>query len=692
MVCPARKNLAGKEWTVKFLALGLLVIAGCFAQGPLTIATTSLPAGNVGSTYSATMTATGGSPPYRWFVTLGSMPSGLFLDPAGTITGTPTVSGLYNITMAVVDSRQASATKLLAISISGATGRLSVATPSPLSAATVGQPYTQVLAANGGVTPYRWTVTPSLPAGLTLDGATGTISGTPTTAGQFSLTFQVADAAQATATAQLSLTVNASPLTITTVQPLFAGTVGIAYAQGFSAIGGRQPYTWAVISGNTGGLTMDSATGVLQGTPQTAGTFDFAVQVTDGLGAKFSKSFSLTVTPPALVVTVGAQPPPGTVGVPYNQKLPLVATGGTPPITWSLVGGSVPGLSFDVSSLILSGTPTTAGTYTLTIQAADSAGLTARRAVTITIAPAGLSITTSRELPGVVLNSAYQQTLTATGGAPPYTWTATGLPAGLSLNATQGVISGTATAAGSFAIAITVADSTLARSTDRFTLEVTLPPAPDFSLSGLPATALPAHQYPLNLTVSAPFPAPITGQAILTFSPDSGPTDRTVVFASGGTTANFSLPAGSNNIQLDTPLAIQTGTVAGLISISLRLQAGGIDINSSPAPITSRLDRASPVVSNAQFTRTGSAINVAITGYSTSREITQAVFTFTAAAGQTLQTSASTITVDVGNLFNTWYQSSNNSQYGSQFVLTQPFTIQGDTSQVTPATVTLINR
>jgi len=166
----------------------------------------------------------------------------------------------------------------------------------------------------------------------------------------------------------------------------------------------------------------------------------------------------------------------------------------------------------------------------------------------------------------------------------------------------------------------------------------------------------------------------------------------TIWLASGGTTANFSLPAGSNNIQLDTPLAIQTGTVAGLISISLRLQAGGIDINSSPAPITSRLDRASPVVSNAQFTRTGSAINVAITGYSTSREITQAVFTFTAAAGQTLQTSASTITVDVGNLFNTWYQSSNNSQYGSQFVLTQPFTIQGDTSQVTPATVTLINR
>ena len=66
--------------------------------------------------------------------------------------------------------------------------------------------------------------------------------------------------------------------------------------------------------------------------------------------------------------------------------------------------------------------------------------------------------------------------------------------------------------------------------------------------------------------------------------------------------------------------------------------------------------------------------------------------TFTAASVQTLQSSASSITVDVGSVFNTWYQSANNTQYGSQFVFTQPFTIQGDATAVTPTSVTLTNR
>src|SRR6185436_8775777 len=103
-------------------------------------------------------------------------------------------------------------------------------------------------------------------------------------------------------------------------------------------------------------------------------------------------------------ITLVGQPVAGTVGVPYNQKLPVVANGGTAPITWSLAAGSVPGLSFDASTLTLSGTPTTAGNFDLTVQANDAAGLSARRVVTITIAPAALSITTTRQLPDVALN------------------------------------------------------------------------------------------------------------------------------------------------------------------------------------------------------------------------------------------------------------------------------------------------
>jgi len=82
-------------------------------------------------------------------------------------------------------------------------------------------------------------------------------------------------------------------------------------------------------------------------------------------------------------------------------------------------------------------------------------------------------------------------------------------------------------------------------------------------------------------------------------------------------------------------------------------------------------------------------ICIEVTGYSTAREVAQATFTFSAAAGQTLQSSASSISVDVDNLFGDWFSS---STMGSQFVYVQPFTVSGDPSAVVPGSVTLTNR
>src|SRR5581483_455375 len=181
--------------------------------------------------------------------------------------------------------------------------------------------------------------------------------------------------------------------------------------------------------------------------------------------------------------------------------------------------------------------------------------------------------------------------------------------------------------------------------------------------------------------------------AILTFSPETGPVDKTVQFASGGTTAVFSIPAGTTTVESPAPLAIQTGTVAGTITISLRLQAGGIDITPIPAPtISTQITRAAPVIRNVQVSRSSGAISLAISGYSTAREITQATFTFRAASGQTLQSAASSITVAVENLFGSWFQDPANGPYGSQFVFTQPFNVQGDSSAVLPDSVVLTNR
>jgi len=279
------------------------------------------------------------------------------------------------------------------------------------------------------------------------------------------------------------------------------------------------------------------------------------------------------------------------------------------------------------------------------------------------------------------------------GGAPPYTWAAAGLPDGLRIDTATGTISGTPAAAGTFGVAITISDSALSHVSDRFTLKINLPPTPAVRLTGLPATADPAAQYPISVSIASAFPAPISGQAVLTFAPESGPTDRTVQFASGGTIANFSIPAGSTTATATVPLAIQTGTVAGSINVSIRLQAGGIDIAPLPAPaMTAQVNRAAPVMGDVRVSRSEGKVTLVVSGYSTAREVTQATFTFAAGSGQALQSTASSIVVPVETLFNTWFQDAANAAYGSQFVLSQPFTINGDSNAVIPQSVTLTNR
>jgi selenocysteine lyase/cysteine desulfurase len=88
--------------------------------------------------------------------------------------------------------------------------------------------------------------------------------------------------------------------------------------------------------------------------------------------------------------------------------------------------------------------------------------------------------------------------------------------------------------------------------------------------------------------------------------------------------------------------------------------------------------------------RNGNELTIEIVGFSTARELTQAAYTFAAAAGQTLQSS--TVTTSVEDLFNRWFQEPSSGQYGSQFFFTQRFTISRDANSVTPQSVTLTNR
>jgi hypothetical protein len=214
------------------------------------------------------------------------------------------------------------------------------------------------------------------------------------------------------------------------------------------------------------------------------------------------------------------------------------------------------------------------------------------------------------------------------------------------------------------------------------------------------------QQFPLQVALDSAYGAAIKGQLILSFQANSGPGDSTIQFSTGGRTANFTIPLGSTAATFtDTSgipvsqLQIQSGTVAGTVFVSLsNLSAGGIDITPTPAPsATTQIAAAAPVITGIQVIRNADSftgckqgqICIQVTGYSTTREVTQAVFNFNAASGQTLQSSASSISVDVGSLFTNWFST---STMGSQFIFVQPFTVTGDPAVVLPVSVKLTNR
>jgi subtilisin family serine protease len=261
-----------------------------------TVTTTSLPAGAVGAAYSATLQATGGTPPYAWSLDSGSLPSGLTLDTStGAISGTPTSAGTSSFTAKVTDSATQSDAQALSIAV--APPPAPTVTTTSLPDGTVGVPYSQTLQATGGTPPYTWSLDAALPAGLSLDASTGAISGTPSSAGTSSFTATVTDNATQSDSQALSITVVVAPLAITTTT-LPSGTIGVPYSTSLAASGGVSPYTWSRISGKLpNGLTLGSS-GVISGTPTKRGTYTFTVRVTDSLGTQATRTFSIVISRP----------------------------------------------------------------------------------------------------------------------------------------------------------------------------------------------------------------------------------------------------------------------------------------------------------------------------------------------------------------------------------------------------------
>ena len=451
------------------------------------VTTTSLASGTAGVAYAAVVLASGGSTPYTYAITSGTLPAGMSFDTGnGTLSGTPAAAGSASLVFRVTDNNGSSANRTLTLNIVAAAAPQITSTSMPNGL--VGTSYSTVLAGVNGTTPYTFAVSAgTLPAGLSLNVNTGVLSGTPTTAGNASLTFRITDSVLNSSTKSLSvLVVSPSPPQFTTTV-LPQAALGSSYAQPLVVSGGVQPYAFSVSAGALpGGLTFSATSGIISGTPISTGTSIFTILVTDNIGATVSQAMTLVVASPAAPTITSTSLSAGAVGASYAQV--VSATGGGTPYTYSISVGNLPaGLALSAGTGLISGAPTTAGTSSFTVRVADSFGSLATAVLSIAVTAAPSPVITTSSVAGGTAGTAYVQAISVAQGILPYTFSVSSglLPSGLALDPNSGILAGIPTAAGISNFTVHVADSVANGANKAYTMIVSAPASPTVTTSSL---------------------------------------------------------------------------------------------------------------------------------------------------------------------------------------------------------------
>lgn len=418
-----------------------------------------------GKAYSGSFTLSGGKTPVSYAVVSGSLPTGITINAStGLISGTPT-STTYSdraITVRVTDAEGQTNDRSYtmqyrdAVQISG--------TPGP---GYTTQPYSFVPTISGGHAPFAVTlVAGALPTGTSLNAGTGAVTGTVSAAGVYNYTLRVTDADGNVDDTPFSTTVNA--YTVPSLSGSYTGTATRTKAYNSSGVtrsNGLAPFTWAIDSGSVPpGISLNAGTGQLSGTPTSPSwsTYTFTVRVTDALG-NVAVSGVQNIAYRDVPTMVGRTFPARTRTQAINQSVASDASPLHTPVSYSIVSGSLPtGASLNSSTGAITGTLTSTsyGTYSVRIRATDAVG-NIEEADYVQAYANVLSSSNSGTSLEAEVSWGWASSVTASGGFTPYTYSVLSgaLPAGVSLSASTGALSGNPTTAGSGSYVIRATDA-----------------------------------------------------------------------------------------------------------------------------------------------------------------------------------------------------------------------------------------
>lgn len=475
-----------------------------------------------------------------------------------TVTYTPVAgySGSDSFVWHAANSGGTSADATVSLTVSAPTLTLSPASGS-LPSATAGTAWSQTLIVSGGTVPYTWSST-ALPPGITLSASSGTLSGTPSASGSYSFQATATDAHGASGSVSYTLSVSAAaPVASDSAATVAANSSGNALPLSLS---GGAANSLSIVTPPSHGSATVSGIGITY-TPAAgyAGSDSLTYTASNSSGISAGARISVSVSPSLLTLSPpGGALPPATAGSRWMQT--VTAGGGTAPYGYTAVNLPA-GLTVNGTTGELSGTPTTAGSYSFQVTASDSPGASGTASYTLAVSAAAQPSLQLQPgggpLPPATAGKMYAQTFSVTGGTAPYRWQLSGPPpAGLSF--ADGQLSGVPQAAGNGAFTVLVTDAGGNTVQSGYTLSVVSagPQAADHS-----ATLVAGQSVTVSLTGGATG-GPFTGAQLLE-QPDSSLGSAAVRAAGSDFQLFFTAAAqASGTVALRYVLTGPTGTTA----------------------------------------------------------------------------------------------------------------------------------